>query len=104
MSNYGITIKSIRKNKGYTQKEVAANLFTQATYSNFEAAKTDILSFSFMHLLSQLQISSEELMLKDSGVVTTMLSGIAIYIAFKSSFELIRLLQDTKYYYLILTN
>lgn len=43
-------------------------------------------------------------MLKDSGVVTTMLSGIAIYIAFKSSFELIRLLQDTKYYYLILTN
>lgn len=43
-------------------------------------------------------------MLKDSGVLTTMLSGIAIYIAFKSSFELIRLLQDTKHYYLILTN
>ena len=43
-------------------------------------------------------------MLKDSGVVITMLSGIAIYIAFKSSFDLIRLLQDTKYYYLILTN
>ncbi|BAK14702.1 predicted transcriptional regulator [Solibacillus silvestris StLB046] len=67
MSNYGITIKSIRKNKGYTQKEVAANLFTQATYSNFEAAKTDILSFSFMHLLSQLQISSEELRFIHNG-------------------------------------
>ena len=43
-------------------------------------------------------------MLKDSGVVITMLSGIAIYIAFKASFDLISLLQDTKYYYLILTN
>ncbi|MCH7321648.1 hypothetical protein LZ480_07050 [Solibacillus sp. MA9] len=42
--------------------------------------------------------------LKDSGVVITILSGIAIYIAFKSSFDLIGLLQDTKYYYLILTN
>ncbi|MBE1557167.1 helix-turn-helix domain-containing protein [Sporosarcina limicola] len=61
MSNYGSSIKSIRKNKGYTQKEVAANLFTQATYSNFEADKTDILSTSFMHLLSQLHISSDEL-------------------------------------------
>lgn len=67
MSNYGKTIRSIRKNKGYTQKEVAANLFTQATYSNFEAAKTDILSFSFMHLLSQLQISSEELRFIHNG-------------------------------------
>ncbi|MEK4486088.1 hypothetical protein MHH81_10930 [Psychrobacillus sp. FSL H8-0484] len=43
-------------------------------------------------------------MLKDSGVVITMLSGIAIYIAFKASFDLISLLQNTKYYYLILTN
>ncbi|WP_186673185.1 hypothetical protein [Sporosarcina sp. BP05] len=43
-------------------------------------------------------------MLKDSGVVITMLSGIAIYIAFKASFDLISLLQDAKYYYLILTN
>ena len=67
MSNYGKTIRSIRKNKGYTQKEVAANLFTQATYSNFEAAKTDILSTSFMHLLSQLQISSEELRFIHNG-------------------------------------
>lgn len=41
--------------------------------------------------------------LKDSGVVITILSGIALYITFKSSFDLIRLLQDTKYYYLIVT-
>lgn len=43
-------------------------------------------------------------MLKDSGVVVTMLSGIAIYIAFKASFDLISLLQDTNFNYLILTN
>lgn len=42
--------------------------------------------------------------LKDSGVVITVLAGIAIYIAFKASFDLIGLLQDTKYYYLTLTN
>ena len=43
-------------------------------------------------------------MLKDSGVIITILAGIAIYIAFKASFDLISLLQDTKYYYLTLTN
>ena len=43
-------------------------------------------------------------MLKGGGVIITMLSGIAIYIAFKASFDLISLLQDAKYYYLILTN
>lgn len=43
-------------------------------------------------------------MLKDIVVVITILSGIAIYIAFKASFDLISLLQDAKYFYLILTN
>lgn len=43
-------------------------------------------------------------MLKDSGVIITILTGIAIYIAFKASFDLTSLLQDAKYYYLILTN
>ncbi|MEK4714950.1 helix-turn-helix transcriptional regulator [Sporosarcina sp. FSL K6-5500] len=61
MSNYGGTIKKIRKSKGYTQKEVTGNLFTQATYSNFESDKSDILSTNFMHLLLQLQLTTDEL-------------------------------------------
>jgi transcriptional regulator with XRE-family HTH domain len=61
MSNYGGTIKKIRKNKGYTQKEVAGKLFTQSTYSNFESDKSDILSTSFMHLMLQLQLTYDEL-------------------------------------------
>ncbi|AWE08242.1 hypothetical protein DCE79_12925 [Lysinibacillus sp. 2017] len=43
-------------------------------------------------------------MLKDSAIVITMLAGIALYIAFKASFDLSSLLQDVKSYYLILTN
>ncbi|WOV87868.1 hypothetical protein QWT69_01755 [Sporosarcina oncorhynchi] len=43
-------------------------------------------------------------MLKDGGIIITMLAGIAIYIAFKASFDLSSSLQGAKYYYLILTN
>lgn len=42
--------------------------------------------------------------LKDSGIIISIFVGIAIYIAFQASFDLISLLQDTKYYYLTLTN
>lgn len=42
--------------------------------------------------------------LKDSGIFISIFAGIAIYIAFQASFDLISLLQDTKYYYLTLTN
>ena len=42
--------------------------------------------------------------LKDSGIIISIFAGIAIYIAFQASFDLISLLQDTKYYYLTLTN
>ncbi|QFF99945.1 hypothetical protein PB01_14560 [Psychrobacillus glaciei] len=40
--------------------------------------------------------------LKDGGIIITILAGIAIYIAFKESLNLISSLQDAKYYYLIL--
>lgn len=42
--------------------------------------------------------------LKDGSVITAALTGIAVYIAFKAAFDLISLLQDTKYYYLVLIN
>lgn len=43
-------------------------------------------------------------MLKDGGVIITVLAGIAIYIAFKASFDLSGSLGVAKYYYLTLTN
>ena len=43
-------------------------------------------------------------MLKDGGIIITIFACIAIYIAFKASFDLSSLLQDAKYYYLILIN
>ena len=43
-------------------------------------------------------------MLKDGGFIITILASVAIYIAFKATFELSSSLQDAKYYYLILTN
>ena len=42
--------------------------------------------------------------LKDVGLIITILAGIAIYIAFKASFDLSSSLQNAKYYYLIITN
>ncbi|KQL12435.1 helix-turn-helix domain-containing protein [Psychrobacillus sp. FJAT-21963] len=60
MINYGSTLKKIRKNKGYSQKEVAGNSFAQSTYSNFESNKSDIHSAGFLYLLNQLQLSSDE--------------------------------------------
>jgi hypothetical protein len=43
-------------------------------------------------------------MLKDGGIITTILAGIAIYIAFKASFDLSSSLKLAKYYYLTITN
>ncbi|MEK4521299.1 hypothetical protein NSQ95_13030 [Psychrobacillus sp. FSL W7-1457] len=42
-------------------------------------------------------------MLKDASAVITIFVGIAVYIAFKASFDLNSLLHDIKYFYLILT-
>lgn len=67
MSTYGSTIKKIRHNKGYTQKDVVGSLFSQSTYSNFEAEKSDIHMTSFIYLLSQFQLSTEELQYIHNG-------------------------------------
>lgn len=60
MYKHGSVLKKIRKNKGYSQRKIAGTLFSQSTYSNFESNKSDIHSLSFLHLLNQLQITSEE--------------------------------------------
>lgn len=61
MSIYGSILKRIRKNKSYSQKNIAGTLFSQSTYSNFESNKSDINSVGFLHILNQLQLTSEEL-------------------------------------------
>ena len=66
-----------------------------------------ILSVSYLLIISIttfILYKKDRKKLKGGGIVITMLSGIALYIAFKSSFDLIRLLQDTKYFYLLLTS
>lgn len=60
MITYGTSLKRIRKNKGYSQKKIASNHIAQSTYSNFESNKSEIHSSSFLHLLNQLQLTSEE--------------------------------------------
>lgn len=42
--------------------------------------------------------------LKDGGIIITILVDIAIYIAFKAMFDLNGLLQSVKFYYSILAN
>lgn len=63
------------------------------------------ISYFFIVVITSLVIyKKNRKMLKDSGVIITILASIAIYIAFKASFDLSRLLQDAKYYYLMLAN
>lgn len=58
--HYGMAIKKIRKNKGYSQKEISGDAFSQATFSNFESGKSDIHSVNFIYILNQLQLSFNE--------------------------------------------
>lgn len=58
---YGETLKKIRKIKNYSQKDLVAERFTQANYSNFENKKSDISATNFVFLLDQLQLSLDEL-------------------------------------------
>lgn len=58
---YGDALKSIRKSKNLTQTQVAATQFSQAMYSYYEKNQTDIAASHFIHVLSQLQVSLDEL-------------------------------------------
>ena len=65
-----------------------------------------ILSVSYLLLIiitTLIFYKKNRKILKDGGVIITVFAGIAIYIAFKASFDLSGFLQDAKYYYLILT-
>ena len=58
----------------------------------------------FVLIITLILYKKNRKMLKDGSIIAAALTGIAVYIAFKAAFDLSSLLQDTKYYYLILTN
>lgn len=58
--NLGNDLKSIRKNKTYSQVEVASNIISQSTYSKFEAGIRDVDASIYLQLLHRLNISAEE--------------------------------------------
>ncbi|WP_339214014.1 helix-turn-helix transcriptional regulator [Solibacillus sp. FSL W8-0372] len=58
--NLGKDLKSIRKNKTYSQAEVASNIISQSTYSKFEAGIRDVDASIYLQLLQRLNISAEE--------------------------------------------
>lgn len=74
--------------------------------SGLELAKL-ILSISYFFIVTIISLilyKKNRKILNEGKVIITILAGIAIYIAFKASFDLISSLQATKYYYLLLTN
>ena len=59
--------------------------------------------FLIVSLTSLILYKKNRKMLKEAGVIITILAAIAVHITFNASVELSRLLQDAKYCYLILT-
>lgn len=57
---YGETMKWIRKQKGFTQKEVYTNVVSKTFYSDFEAGKYAVSVDKFTGLLRNLNVSYEE--------------------------------------------
>ncbi|TYS32982.1 helix-turn-helix domain-containing protein [Bacillus pumilus] len=60
LGNIGRTMRSIRKNKGYTQHYVSSGLLSQSAYSKFELHRIDILASSYMALLEKVDVSLDE--------------------------------------------
>lgn len=58
----GEVLKKVRQSKRYTQKYVAGNEMSRATYAKIEACEMQPTVGKFMHILEKLDISYEELM------------------------------------------
>lgn len=82
------------------------NYINAVNDSKMELVKLIVsLSYFLIVIITALIIyKKNRKMLKDGGIIITILVCIAIYLAFKASFDLNSLLQDAKYYYLTLTN
>lgn len=57
---FGKEFKKVRKNRTYSQTEVANSIISQSTYSKFEAGIRDIDASIYLQLLQRLNISAEE--------------------------------------------
>ncbi|MEC1180752.1 helix-turn-helix transcriptional regulator [Metasolibacillus meyeri] len=58
--NYGETLKLIRKNKGYSQQDLAKNILSQSSFSKFEHNQSDINFVAFHQLLERLNMTYNE--------------------------------------------
>ncbi|MET1247770.1 helix-turn-helix transcriptional regulator [Sporolactobacillus sp. STCC-11] len=58
----GEVLKRVRQSKRYTQKYIAGDQMSRATYAKIEACDMQPTVGKFMHILKQLDISYEELM------------------------------------------
>ncbi|EOI06765.1 transcriptional activator, Rgg/GadR/MutR family domain-containing protein [Enterococcus moraviensis ATCC BAA-383] len=60
LKNYGLTIRQIRLNKGYRQKEVYNEIITKSYAIEFEQGKHDISLFLFRQILDRLRVDIDE--------------------------------------------
>lgn len=58
--NSGKLFKSIRENKGYSQRYMAKNILNQSSYSKFEKRSIDLATSKYVHLLEKLDMEHEE--------------------------------------------
>ncbi|WP_186673885.1 helix-turn-helix domain-containing protein [Sporosarcina sp. BP05] len=59
--SFGKDFKEIRKNRSYSQAEVASSITSQSTYSKFEAGIRDVDASIYLQLLHRLNISADEI-------------------------------------------
>ena len=60
MKNYGETFRTIRKQKGYTMKQVSQGIVSISFLSKFELGASDISLTSFIELLQRVSVTFEE--------------------------------------------
>lgn len=63
----GVSFKVIRKNKGYTQKNITEGIITQGAYSKFESGNSELSASSYIELLNRLHMTSEEFIFVSNG-------------------------------------
>lgn len=71
MKPFGPIFKNLREEKGYSLKEVASDIVSIPTLSNFENGHSDIKLTNFVLLLNRIQLTHDEFMIhySDEGIV-----------------------------------
>lgn len=63
MEKYGCTVRKIRLNKGFSQKEIYTGILSKSFAIDFEKGNYDIKFCAMMRILDRLMITTEELLL-----------------------------------------